>query len=470
MSINSSVTPAAVDLASVVSPLAQAPLHDRLILTDYGDVLAPDGYDLEFTREVASVIGKKKAKPKYVRWLRRFLRYELYPGEATYALLTESSEDAVARCIGFLKSIELTLEVDDNHLDGGYLVTHPTSIRYLRTAVTVLRQLYTRLTGGLRPNPANPMNVNGWHLMTAAERLSWALAHQVDKAHSLSHAGARFHVSGVKSSPPAIEDPSACGVQMTQALIDIDAPETVLDVALVMEANGSRNASPLNGNALGWAMAGFTDEFWATKKYGGDELCLLLLMPDQVVNNLTRRMESVPHPTRKGSTLMEYLRELNALGTDNAKAKLAAIALFPSSIGGAYSYAGFYYWFDDAVDGTVFIRTSNSSRKPTCQWYRHAAISEDMRALFERVTLKKEREEGLLEILEDYGLSSDQTRQYAAFEYRRDARRRQRDRVEKRRQAAAARRAGVPVPIQSRRLSSPGAQQAHDSLPTRRKI
>jgi hypothetical protein len=445
-------------------------LHERLILTDEGDVLAPDGYDLDFTREIGRVLASKRAKRKYIRWLRRFLKFELRPGEPTYALLTESTEDAITRCKRFLESLGLQLEVNDNHLDAGYLVTHPTSIRYLRTAVTVLRQLYTRLTGGLRPNPANPMNVNGWHLMTAPERLIWAVAHQYDKKHSLKHAGGRFQVAGATSSPPAIEDPSACGPQMTEALIDSCVPVSILNIALVMEANGCRCSSPLNGNALGWAMADFSDEFWATKKRGGDDLCLLLIMPDQVMRDVVARMEAAPHPRRRGSSLMTHLRELKALGTDRAKAELATYALFPSSLGTAYTYSGFYYWFDDAIDGRVVIRTSNASRKPTSQWYRHAAISADVKALFARVTNKKERDEALPELLEDYGLSSDQTRQYAAFEYLRDARRRQRARVEQRRLRAAAERAGVPVPVHTQRLTLPGAQQAHDALPIRRKI
>jgi hypothetical protein len=72
--------------------------------------------------------------------------------------------------------------------------------------------------------------------------------------------------------------------------------------------------------------------------------------------------------------------------------------------------------------------------------------------------------------MDSYGLSSDQTRQYAAFEYLRDGRRRQRAQVERRRRAAAARRAGVPVPVEGPRLSLAGAQQAHDALPSRRSL
>jgi hypothetical protein len=452
-----------------VSAADDTPLHQRLILTDDGDVLGPDDYDVGLTREVRRTLGKKKSRAKYIRWLRLLLSFELRPDEPAYAILTESDEDAVARCKAFFESIGLIIEVDDNHLDGGYEVSHPTSIRYLRTAVTVVRQFYTRLSGGLRPSMANPMNVNGWHLMTAGERLSWALAHQFDKSHSLKHAGGRFKLAGLRSSPPAIEDPSACGPQMTQALIEAAVPETILDVAMVMEANGSRNASPLNGNALGWSMAELRDEFWATKKFGGDELVLLLILPDRVHRNLVRRMDAAPHPKRKRSSLMAYIRELHALDTVASKLALSKIPLFPSSLGTAYTYGGFHYWFDDAVDGNVLIRTSNSSRKPTSQWYRHAAISEDVRLLFERTTIKREREEGLEEILEAYGLSSDQTRQYAAFEYLRDGRRRQRAQVEARRRAAAARRTGVPVPVEGPRLSMPGAQQAHEELPVRKR-
>jgi hypothetical protein len=432
-------------------------------------VLGPDNYDVALTREVRHAIGKKKARPKYIRWLRRFLKFELHPGEPTYAFLTESDEDAVARCKAFFESIGLVVQVNDNHLDGGYEVTHPTSIRYLRTAVTVVRQLYTRLCGGLRPSQANPMNVNGWHVMTAAEKLTWALAHQFEKKQLLKHAGGRFKITGAKSSAPAIEDPSACGPQMTQALIDAAVPATILDIAMVMEANGSRNASPLNGNALGWSMAEFGDEFWATKKYGGDELVLLLIMPSQVHDNVLRRMEAAPHPRRKRSSLLDHVRELAGRDSEASRLALSRIPLFPSSLGTAYTYGGFHYWFDDAVDGNVLIRTSNASRKPTSQWYRHAAISEDVRTLFERSTLKREREEGLEQIMSDYGLSTDQTRQYAAFEYLRDGRRRQRAQVERRRHAAANRRAGVPVPVEGPRLSFPGAQQAHDELPIRRK-
>lgn len=445
-------------------------LKTRLILTQDGDVLAPDGYDLDLTREVRRVLASKRAKDKYVRWLRAFFRFELEPGEDTYAFLTESFEQAVRRCKAFLQSLGLVVEVNDNHLDAGFTVSHPTSMAYLRTAVTVLRQLYTRLCGGLREDLANPMNVTGWHLMNAAERLSWALTHQIGKKHTLKHAGGRFQIVGVTSSPPAIEDPSRCGPEMTQALVTTSAPDSILDIGMVMEANGCRIGGPLIGNALGWSMAGFNDEFWATKKRGGDDLCLLLLMPAEVHARLVERMEKTPHPRRKGRSLLDYVKELAAQGTERAKAKLARIPLFPSSRGKAYSYSGFYYWFTKAVEGRVFIRTSNSSRTPTSQWYRHAAISDDVRVLFASTTVKAEREAGLEEILQDYGLSTDQTQQYAAFEYLRDARRRQREKVKKRRERSAAKRAGASLPVQTQRLTTPGAQQAFDLLPVRSKL
>jgi hypothetical protein len=458
-------------LSSGVGAVVEAPQrHSRLILTDEGDVLGPDGYDASFTREVRSVLAGKAARSKSVRWLRLFLRFELTAGEDPYALLTESHETAVARCKAFLESLELVVEVNDDHLDGGYEVSHPTSIRYLRGAVTAVRQLYTRLTGGLRPNPANPMNVNGWHLMSAGERYAWSLSHQHDKKHALRNAGGRFKVVGARSSPPAMEDPSACGPDMTDALIAARVPETILDICMTMEANGARNRSVRLGNALGWSMCGFADEFMATKKFAGDALVLRLIMPDEVHRQAIARFEARPHPRRRGATFMDHLRELAALGTAKADKELASHALFPSSLGRAYSYAGFYYWFDDAIDGSVHIRTANSIRKPTSQWYRHAAISEDVRTLFLRTTNQKEREEGLQEILDEYGLSSDQTMQYAAYEYLRDGRRRQREQVERRRQKSAARRAGVPVPVEGPRLGGPGAQQAHEALPVRRKL
>ena len=438
-------------------------------MSDDGFVLSNDGLDLELSRVMRRIINPKAAKPKYVRWLRLFLRFEFRAGEGPYAFLTECQSEAVLRCVAFFESIGLVVDRGDNHLDAGYDVSHPTAIRYLRTAVSVLRQLYTRLAEGLRKDPASPMDVTGWHLLDTGEKLRWAMAHQMKIEHGLKHAGSRFHVLDIKSSVPAIEDPSSCGPEMTEALIAAEVPETILDVAMVMQDNGARNGSALEGNALGWAMESFGDQFMGKKKRGGDSLCLRITMSDTVFANVTRRMSGSPHPTRAGASLMDHLRELWAIGTDAARAELATYPLFPSSLGKAYTYSGFYYWFDDAIDGRVFIRTTNSQRKPTSQWYRHAAISDDVRELFERTTKKSEREQGLLEILDSYGLSSDQTERYAAFEYARDGRRRQREAVARRRKRNADKRASCETEVRTGRLSLEAARMAHDALPVRRK-
>lgn len=456
-------------------PLHTAPgaanFEDSLLMTDDGWILGATGVDLVLSGAFRHVLGKKKAPRKYVRWLRRFLAFRFREGEGPRAFLTETFEEAVARCVAFLRSIGCVVDPGENRLDGGFDVSHPTAMRYLRTAVSTIRQLYVKLCDGIRTDPANPMEVNGWHKATAPEKLQWALAHQMKPEHGLKHAGGRFHVKGVKSSPPAIEDPSACAPQMTQALIDAKVPTTILDIAMVMQDNGARNSSAAEGNALGWAMADFGDEFWSVKKWGGDDLCLLLALPDEVLARIKERFDKAPHPHpfRHNSSMLDHLRELWEDGSKEAKAELATYALFPSKLGTKYTYDGFYYHFSDAIDGRVLIRTDTASRAPTSQWYRHAAISSDIRDLFERTTIKAERKAGLDAIMDAFGLSTDQTRQYAAFEYVRDGRRRQREAVRKRRERGATKRAASPAPIGTGYLSMPEAQAAHDALPRRKK-
>jgi hypothetical protein len=415
------------------------------------------------------VLGRKKATAKYIRWLRSFLRFELQAGEGPYAFVTEEFEKALERCVAFLRYIGCVVVPGENRMDGGYDVSHPTSMRYLRTAVTTLRQFYIYLCEDVRADPANPMEVNGWHDASAPEKLQWAIAHQLKPEHGLKHAGGRFHVLGVKSSPPAIEDASACGLEMTRALIEAQVPEAILDVARVMQDNGSRNGSVVEGSALGWAMAGFGNEFWSTKKWGGDEMSLLLALPDDVLANINRRFEEKPHPNpfRHKSSLLDHLKELWADGSKEARAQLTTYALFPSTLGSKYTYSGFYYHFSDAMDGRVLIRTDNSMRTPTSHWYRHAAISADIRDLFERTTIKAERKAGLEDIKDTYGLSTDQTRRYAAFEYLRDGRRRQREAVRKRRERSLSKRSASPAPIGTGLLALAAAQEAHDALPRR---
>lgn len=443
---------------------------DRLIMTEDGSVLSAQGLDLPLSRAMRRVLGNKKAQQKYVRWLREFLRFRFHEDEDPYALVTETFDEAVKRCVAFLQHIGCVVTPGENRLDGGYDVSHPTSMRYLRTAVSTIRQFYLHLCDGIRADPANPMDVNGWHKMTAPEKLQWALAHQLKPEHGLKHAGGRFHVKGVKSSPPAIEDPSACGPQMTQALIDAMVPKEILNIGMVMQDNGCRESSAAEGNALGWAMADFSNEFWTAKKWGGTDLCLLLAIPDEVMSSVVRRFSEAPHPGRfrQHSSLLDHMRELWKDGSEAAKAELASYALFTSKHGTKYTYAGFYYHFADAIDGRVLIRTDNASRAPTSQWYRHAAISSDIRDLFERTTIKAERTAGLEAIMDTYGLSTDQTRQYAAFEYMRDGRRRQREAVKHRRERANIKRAASPAPIGTGLLSMPQAQAAHDSLPRRK--
>lgn len=445
-----------------------------------GDVLKPDGYSVGLSRAVmAQIVG---LSPEYaartVSVLKRYLNHKLVTGEDPERVENEPCEEATTRVTSFFvaQGIPVVPSKHAKHRDElRLMVPEDRSTAHAQQIVSILRQFY-QLLGEYRigaRDAANPLELPGWHLVEARDRLRDWLARHPERPAGWLQGGLRFKVYKRKPYLPLIEDPTGCGRAMTLAVIAYGAPQSVVDVCLVLEENGCRWRETAWANALGWSIRGFGEQVFTTNKFDDEEHAKKITLPPDVLSRLIRRFEGMPHPVRPDATMMDYLQERAKVGDEDA---LRSVPLFVNSRGTRHKHSTFNgHWFRPAMaawgnlDGSrgLKVQSDVSARQPTLHWYRHAVISGAIEAALEGSMSEAEILEVSRRVCRSFSLKTDQAKRYAAALMRRLADEEQMRRVAARREANEAKRRGCGVAVHLPRLELSESERLLRLLPQR---
>lgn len=470
----------------------------HFIISPQGDVLEPEGYSYGLSKVMMSQIQglSREYAARTVGVVGRYLNRVHVAKEDPRSVLEEDESAAVERIKGFFAGEGIPVinsKLANRPHDLRLVVPEDRSTAHAQQMVAMLRQFY-QLCGSLgvgRRTAANPLELPGWHLVDLGLRATEWRDYGSRKAMPLANQGLRFRVYRRKPYLPLLEDPADCARMMTAAVIAYRCPETVIDVCIVLQENGCRWREAAWTNALGWSSMDFGAAVLTTNKRDKRRLAKKLTLAPEVHSRIIRRFEAAPHPTDRGATMMDHLRE-RALAGDEVS--LREIPLFPNSRGSFHQHSTFtQHWFNPAMakaknaDGTVGlkIRSDVSQRQPTTHWYRHASITDEI--LVETAPLREMEADELLDanrrldigkqikaicvgVCEGFGLKTDQSERYAAALMRQLAEERQMVVVARRRARGASQRGRSDLPIGVPRLALSEAETLLLQLPTRDRV
>jgi hypothetical protein len=345
------------------------------------------------------------------------------------------------------------------------LVPEERSTVHAQEIVSILRHFYQLLGSfgvGARTD-ANPLELPGWHLLDERDRQRHWLSRHPSHPAGWGNAGLRFKVYKRKPYLPLIEDPAGCGAAMTEAMIAYKAPQTAIDICIVLQENGCRWREAAWATALGWSIRGFGERVLTTNKFDDREHAKTITLSPEVLSRLVRRFEQMPHPGRSDATMMDHLRELAKSDDQDA---LRRIVLFPNSRGARHKHSTFNgHWFSPAMvawtnpDGSKGLRIQSdvSSRQPTPHWYRHAIISGAIELAVAGLRSEADILAASRRVCRGFSLKTNQADRYAAALMRRLADEEQMRFVAERRAAGEAHRRGsdLPVELPRQQISEP---------------
>ena len=455
---------------------------DHFFVSSEGDVTEPDGYSVDLSLAVISLISGVSAEyaGRIISTVRTYMNFRLTPDEAPRLFLDERSEEAVERIKAFFlsKNIAIAPSKKANHEhELELLVPADRSTVHSQQIVKILRAFYQLLGShkvGQRTTE-NPLELPGWHLKSEEERRESWVSRYPKRPYGWIHAGLRFRTRKRKDYLPLIEDPTGCGQKMTEAVIRYGCPQSVIAICITLEENGCRWREAAWLNALGWSLSGFGENVYTTNKFDAGEHAKQVFLSPEVLSGLIDRFETTPHPTRKSSSMMDYLRELRGAG-DNAA--LRKIPLFPNSRGNFQTHRTFNgHWFRPAMeaweneDGSIglMIQSDISARRPTPHWYRHAEISRELEKAIGQCKGDADITDVCRTVCRSFILKTDQAKRYAAALMRRITHETQLRRINERRATNEARRKGVDVPIAFDKLELSVADRLHLALPIRKR-
>lgn len=369
------------------------------------EVRFADRRDPDLTHAVRQAVSERSpsTQRKAVRFLCRFMNFRFREGERYDAFISESLSDGRLRLEAFLAALGLTIIHETNRVDGSCFVRKRNgSISEVPVWLAALSRLYAALgRARLRPN-ANPMKIQGWHLLTALERIELGTAALGGNSDVRRYHGSQYIASGIAPSPLRIEDPVGLGPATLKAGREFGWPDAIVDLVTVMADDGPRWVDISSITAADWAISSrFQRTIWAPNKGSKDVRVKEIVVSADTVLQIRSSFDRDPARLDMAS-LEEHLaaKDWHAL---------EQIYLFPSKRGVPHTYGVFNNtYFRPAIEAAgILIYSTAGSVRPTPHRLRAARIQAEVDHIFLTSRSEDQIDRSLQQLQADVGIRSE---------------------------------------------------------------
>lgn len=361
--------------------------------------------DPDLTCAVRQAVNDKSVSTqrKAIRFLSRFMNFRLRDTEQYDDFISETLSDSRMRLEAILTDLGFKIVFETNRIDGSCYVRRAAgNVSEASVWLAALSRFYSALSRAqLRPK-ANPIKIDGWHLLTALERLELGAAVLGCKSDVRRYRGSQYIASGIAPSPLRIEDPVGLGPAVLKAGRAFGWPDAIIDLVTVMADDGPRwiDTSPIT--AADWARSsGFQRTIWAPNKgSNGVRVKEIVISADTV---LQIRSSFDRDPARPDMVALETL-----LAVKDWPA-LEQVYLFPSKRGVPHTYGVFNNtYIRPALEAAgIMIHSTARSVRPTPHRLRAARIQTEVDHIFGTSRSEDEITADLRQLQADVGIKSE---------------------------------------------------------------
>lgn len=417
--------------------------------------------DPDLTHAVRQAVSEKSGSTqrKAIRFLCPFMNFRLRNSENHDAFISEPLSDSRFRLEALLTSLGFSIVFETNRIDGSCFVRKAGgNVSEVSVWLAALSRFYSALSRAQLRSKANPIKIDGWHLLTALERLELGAAVLGGTSDVRRYQGSQYIASGIAPSPLRIEDPVGLGPAVLSAGRAFGWPDAIVDLITVMADDGPRWVDTSSITAADWARSsGFQRTIWAPNKGSNGVRVKEIVVSSNTVLQIRSSFDR--DPARPDMASLEAL-----LAAKDWHA-LEQIYLFPSKRGVPHTYGVFNNtYIRPALEAAgILIHSTAKSVRPTPHRLRAARIQTEVDHIFRSSRTEEEVAADLRQLQADVGIRSEAAfSRYLGEKRRLQAVKGKIDRFEERLQRSQS--------VATDRLSNPTRPKAPELSPAQKRL